>query len=105
MADREVELPPMMQERLVKGGEFTAEEKDRMKEMDNLDSLLKEFYKIDLYARGLWEKLKEFERQRKQSLLQDAYLKLKGSFKWKDLPIKFVEVEDGAIFVGFCKEK
>ena len=40
MAGREVELPPMMQERLVKVGEFTAEEKDRMKELDNLDSLL-----------------------------------------------------------------
>ena len=42
MADREVELPPMMQERLVKVGEFTAEEKDRMKELDNLEKILKE---------------------------------------------------------------
>ena len=54
MADREVELPPMMQERLVKVGKFTAEEKDRMKKLDNLDSLLKEFYKGYLDARDLW---------------------------------------------------
>jgi len=76
MADREIELPPMMQERLVKVGEYTMEEKERMKELDNLDFLLKEFYKDYLDVQGLWEKLKEFERQGKQFLLRDAYLKL-----------------------------
>lgn len=38
---------------------ITAEEKDRMKELDNLDSLPKEFYKDYLDAQGLWEWLKE----------------------------------------------
>ena len=45
--------------RLVKVGEFTAEEKDRMKELDNLDSLLKEFYKDYLDAQGLWKRSEE----------------------------------------------
>ncbi len=87
MADREKELPPMMQERLVKVGEFTAGEKERIKELDNLGSLLKEFYKGSLDTQGLWERLKEFERRGKQFLLRDAYLKLKSSFKWRGLPI------------------
>ena len=105
MADREVELPPMMQERLVKVGKFTAEEKDRMKKLDNLDSLLKEFYKGYLDARDLWERLKEFERQGNPFLLRDADIKLKSSFKWKGLPIEFVEAEDGAISVEFRDKK
>ena len=31
----------------------------RMKDLDNLDSLLREFYKGYLDAKGLWERLKE----------------------------------------------
>ncbi len=53
----------------------------------------------------MWERLKEFERQGNQFLLRDAYIKLESSFKWKGLPIEFVEAEDGAISVEFRKEK
>ena len=77
------------------------EEKERLEELDNLDSLLKEFYKGYLDAQGLWERLQEFERQGNQFLLRDAYLKLKSSYRWKGLPIEFVEAEDGAISVEF----
>ncbi len=34
-------------------------EETGMEELDNLDSLLKEFYKGYLDAQGLWERLKE----------------------------------------------
>jgi hypothetical protein len=71
----------------------------------NLNSLLKEFYKGYLDAQGLWKRLKEFERQGKQFLLRDAYIKLRGTFKWKGLPIEFVEADDGAISVEFREKK
>ena len=71
----------------------------------NPDSLLKEFYKGYLHAQGLWKRLKEFERQGKQFLSRDAYIKLKCSFKWKGLPIEFVEADDGAISVEFRERK
>ncbi len=71
----------------------------------NLDSLLKEFYKGYLDAQGLWKRLKEFERQGKQFLSRDAYIKLKCSFKWKGLPIEFIEADDGVISLEFRERK
>ncbi|MFC2072546.1 hypothetical protein ACFLUU_07600 [Chloroflexota bacterium] len=41
----------------------------------------------------------------KHFLLRDACIKLKSSFKWKDLPIEFVEADDGAISVEFREKK
>ena len=105
MADWEKELPPIMRERLTDVGEVTPEDKERMKELDNLDSLLKEFYKGQLNAQSLWKRLKEFEEQGKQFLLRDAYTKLKGSFKWKGLPIKFEETSDGTLSIELQEEE
>lgn len=105
MVDWEKELPPIMRERLAEVGEVTQEDKVRIKELENLDSLLKEFYQGQLDAKGLWEKLKEFEEEGKQFLLRDAYTKLKGSFKWKGLPIKFEERSDGTLSIEFREEE
>lgn len=105
MVDWEKELPPIMRERLAEVGEVTQGDKERMKELENLDSMLKEFYKGQLDAKGLWESLKEFEEQGKQFLLTDAYTKLKGSFKWKGLPIKFEAGSDGTLTVEFREEE
>ena len=105
MVDWEKELPPIMRERLAEVGEVTQEDKVRIKELENLDSLLKEFYQGQLDAKGLWEKLKEFEEEGKQFLLRYAYTKLKGSFKWKGLPIKFEERSDGTLSIEFREEE
>ncbi len=101
MADWERELPPIMRSKLAEVGEVTQEEKERMKELENLDSMLREFFKGQLDAQGLWKRLKEFEEQGKQFLLRDAYAKLKSSFKWKGLPIKFEEKSDGMLSIEF----
>jgi len=105
MVDWEKELPPIMRERLAEVGEVTQEDKVKIKELENLDSLLKEFYQGQLDAKGLWEKLKEFEEEGKQFLLRGAYTKLKGSFKWKGLPIKFEERSDGTLSIEFREEE
>jgi len=105
MVDWEKELPPIMRERLAEVGEVTQEDKVRIKELENLDSLLKEFYQGQLDAKGLWEKLRGFEEEGKQFLLRDAYTKLKGSFKWKGLPIKFEERSDGTLSIEFREEE
>jgi thioredoxin 1 len=105
MPDWDKELPPRIRERLAEVGEVTQEDKTRMKQLDNLDSLLKEFFKGQLDAKGLWERLKEFEEQGKQFLLRDAYTKLKASFKWEGLPIKFEETSDGTLSIQFREEE
>jgi len=105
MVEWEKELPPIMRERLAEVGEVTQEDRARIKELENLDSLLKEFYQGQLDAKSLWERLTEFEEEGKQFLLRDAYAKLKGSFKWKGLPIKFEERSDGTLSIKFREEE
>jgi thioredoxin 1 len=105
MPDWGKELSPRIRERLAEIGEVTQEDKTRIKQLDNLDSLLKEFFKGQLDAKGLWERLKEFEEQGKQFLLRDAYTKLKASFKWEGLPIKFEETSDGTLSIQFREEE
>ena len=91
MADFGKELPPIMKEKLEAIGDVGPEEKQIMRELEGLDSLLRGFYKGELNAYGLYERLKEFETQDRQFFLREAYDKLKRSFKWKGLPIKFEE--------------
>ena len=103
--DWEKELPPIMRERLARAGEVTPEDKERIKDLEHLDTLLKEFYADMLDSEGLWKRLKEFQDQGKQFLLKEAYAKLKGSFKWKGLPIKFEEINDGTLTIEFREEE
>jgi len=105
MVDWEKELPPIMRERLARAGEVTPEDKERIKDLEHLDSLLKEFYADLLDSAGLWKRLKEFQDQGRQFLLKEAYTKLKGSFKWKGLPIKFEERNDGTLTIEFREEE
>ena len=101
MTDWEKELSPVVKLRLAELGGTSQEDKKRIKELENLDALLEQFYKGQLDARALWEKLREFEEPGKQFLLKVAYTKLRNSFKWKGLPIKFEERSDGTVAIMF----
>ena len=97
-------LPPLMKEKLAMIGEPTPEEKERLKEQEGLDSLLSEFYKGWLDSEGLYQRLKEYERQGKQFLLTEAWARLKGSFRSKNLRIEFEELGDGWLSVHLLGE-
>jgi hypothetical protein len=58
MVNWEKELPPIMRQRLARAGEVTPEDKERTKELEELDSVLKEFYADLLDSAGLWKRLK-----------------------------------------------
>lgn len=105
MADWEKELSPSIKDKLNKIGEMTQDEKLKIKELEKLDLLLRDFFKGNLDVHELWDRLKEFEKQDKQYLLRDAYAKLKGSFKWKGLPIKFEEKGKGILSIEFREEE
>lgn len=94
-------LPRFIQQRLDKIGNVSPEERDKLNELSNLDSLLKNFYKGKIDARQLFDKLVEFEKAGKQFLLRDAREKLKKSFKWKGLLIKFNELDSGEMSVEY----
>jgi thioredoxin 1 len=99
------ELSPLMKQRLAGIGELTPEEKDRIGELEKLDSLLKDFYKGEVDVLQLWKKLKDYEEQDKQFLLREACEKLKKSFKWKRLPIKFLESDSGRLSLEFNEDQ
>ena len=101
MTDWEQELSPVVKLRLAELGVTSQEDKKKITELENLDALLEQFYKGQLDAGALWEKLREFEEPSKQFLLKDAYTKLRNSFKWKGLPIKFEEKSDGTLAIIF----
>lgn len=94
-------LPRFIQQRLDKIGNVSPEERDKLNELSNLDSRLKDFYKGKIDARQLFDKLVEFEKAGKQFLLRDAREKLKKSFKWKGLPVKFNELDSGELSVEY----
>lgn len=94
-------LPRFIQQRLDKIGNVSPEERDKLNELSNLDSLLKNFYKGKIDARQLFDKLVEFEKAGKQFLLREACKKLKKSFKWKGLLIKFNELDSGEMSVEY----
>jgi thioredoxin 1 len=98
-------LPPLMKEKLARIGQPTPEEKARMKELDNLDSVLAQFFKGDLDSERLFERLKEYERQGKQFLLTEARARLKSSFKSRKLRIEFEELGDGRLSVHLLEEE
>ena len=95
------ELSPFIKQRLEKIGGVSPEEKSKLNELESLDLLLRDFYKEEIDARQLFDKLVEFEKAGKQFLLTGACEKLKKSFKWKGLPIKFNELDSGQISVEY----
>jgi hypothetical protein len=79
MAEWEEKLPPIMREKLARIGEVTPKEKESLKEIEQLTSILSEFYKGKLNPEGLWKKLKEYKDKGKGYLLKEAQVKLLDS--------------------------
>ncbi|MDY6918488.1 MAG: thioredoxin [Chloroflexota bacterium] len=104
MGQWEEDLPPLVRARLARIGEASPEEKARMKELQDLDSLLARFFKDEVEADEFYERLKEYEGQGKQFLLHEAQARLKESFKEKDLRVRFEEADDGRLAVRLVEE-
>jgi len=105
MEDWEERLPPIARRKLARIGKMTPEEQERIEDSERLDSLLSRFYEGSLDSAGLWEGLKEYENQGKQSLLKEAAAKLKDSLRGKRLPVKFKERDDGQLTVEVAEEE
>ena len=72
MAQWDDNLSPLMKERLARIGEISAEDKERMKSLEQLSSLLADFYAGRLDSDGLWTQLKEHRDAGRTYLLQEA---------------------------------
>lgn len=88
------DLPPRVRERLSRIGEATPEEREMIKERQELESLLAAFHKRTIDEEELFNRLKACRQQGKQYLLREAKARLEASSKKGGLRIKFEEVGD-----------
>ena len=76
MSKWEDELPPIVRERLAQIGDLTAEEKRLMKDMEQLDVLVADYFKGNLSGDDFWQKLKEYKAKGSVDVLKAAQIKL-----------------------------
>jgi hypothetical protein len=105
MTEWEEKLPPIVREKLAKVGEPTPEEKEQMKDLEQLNSLLSKFYKGELDPEGLWRRLKEYRGEGKGYLLKEAQIKLMDSLSLGSAPGEFQKRKQGILAVESLKEE
>jgi hypothetical protein len=71
-----MELSPLAKERLARIGALSQEEKDRLRQSRELDSLLSEYFKDEVDTDGLWKRLKALKEQTGEPVVKEAQGKL-----------------------------
>ena len=104
MAEWQEKLPPIVKERLARIGEATPEEKQRMRDSEQLNSLISEFYRGQLNSEGLWKRLKEYRDKGKGHLLKEAQIKLLDSLSLRSAAAEFQKRRDGILAIETLKE-
>ncbi len=90
-------LSQRAQERLKAVGGLSDSEKRTLADQEQLDELLRRFYKAEVTSTVLLEQLRKYEQQRNWDALRSARDKLKTSFKWPEVGFTFIEAPDGAV--------
>jgi len=71
-----MELSPLAKERLARIGALSQEEKERLRQSRELDSLLSEYFKDELDTDALWKRLKALKEQTGEPVVKEAQSKL-----------------------------
>lgn len=100
MTDWERRLSPLAREKLARIGDPTPEEKERMKDQQELKSLLAEFYRGELGPESLWRRLGE---QRKTYLLKEAQINLIDSLSPASSRSEFQKRKEGILAIESLK--
>ncbi len=100
MDNWEEKLPPVARERLARIGEMTQEEKEKMKDAEQLKSLLSEFYGGEIDPEGVWQRL----GGSKPSLLREAQLRLIDTFASVDSPAETQRRREAILGIETLKE-
>jgi len=102
MKNWEQELPPIARERLARIGELTREEKEKMIDSEEVNSLLSEFYQGQIDPENLWKRLKE---EGKPSLLREAQMRLIDSLNFGSTPAELQRKRDGILAIETLKKE
>ena len=102
MKNWEKDLPPIARERLARIGELTREEKEKMIDSEEVNSLLSEFYQGQIDPENLWKRLKE---EGKPSLLREAQMRLIDSLNFGSTPAELQRKRDGILAIETLKKE
>jgi hypothetical protein len=102
MRNWEKDLSPIARARLVKIGELTQEEKEKMVDSEKVNSLLSEFYQGQIDTESLWKRLKE---EGKASLLRETQVRLVDSLNFGSTPAELQRKRDGILAIETLKKE
>jgi len=100
-----MELSPIAKEKLNKIGKLTDAEKSRLKDDENLKSMLAKYFTNELSPDELWEELRKHKAAGKDYLLNDAQLKLLDTMNMSNAEIDFEKERRGLLAVESLKNK
>lgn len=102
MRNWDEDLPPLARERLAKIGELTAEEREKMVDHEQMNSILSEFYLGRIDSDNLWKKLKA---ENKPSLFREVQIRLIDALSFGSTAVELERKRDGIFAIETLKEE
>ncbi len=98
-----MELSPRARERLERIGELSQEEKDRLKDSEELTQLLSDYFTDKLSSEDLWMTLKGYKDEGKESMIREAQLGLANALALESSDPDFERYRNGILAVETLK--
>jgi hypothetical protein len=98
-----MELSPRARERLERIGELSQEDKDRLKDSEQLAQLLSDYFTGKLSPEDLWMTLKGYKDEGKESMIREAQLGLVNALALESSDLDFERCRNGLLAVETLK--
>ena len=98
-----MELSPLARERLARIGALSKEERARLKQSNDLDSLLSEYFSGGLDTDGLWKRLKGLKQQRGESIPREVQARLVDTLRLRMGQEDFEQRRDAILAIETMK--
>jgi len=105
MSKWEDELSPRVRERLAQVGDLTPEEKQRMRDMGQLDLLIADYFKGELSGDDFWQKLKEYKAKGSVDVLSAAQIKLIDTLRLGSDSEELAKRREGVLAIESLKDE
>lgn len=98
-----MELSPLARERLARIGALSEEERERLKQSNDLGSLLSEYFSGGLDTDGLWKRLKGLKQQRGESIPREVQARLVDTLRLRMGQEDFEQRRDAILAIETMK--
>lgn len=98
-----MELSPLARERLARIGALSEEERERLKQSNDLDSLLSKYFSGGLDTDGLWKRLKGLKQQRGESIPREVQARLVDTLRLRMGQEDFEQRRDAILAIETMK--